>query len=105
MADLEPQVCAILEIMVNAAVSEMNKVIGASDPPRPQETSCVAEDTHGSPEDKVQDKVQGGLRSSGIRAGSGPRIGPGFSRADASSNCRPDNRPSIEIEELAVSSG
>ncbi|CAI5692744.1 unnamed protein product [Oreochromis niloticus] len=53
MADLEPQVCAILEIMVNAAVSEMNKVIGASDPPRPQETSCVAEDTHGSPEDKV----------------------------------------------------
>lgn len=101
MADLEPQVCAILEIMVNAAVSEMNKVIGASDPPRPQETSCVAEDTHGSPQDKVQDKVQGGLRSSGIRAGSGP----GFSRADASSNCRPDNRPSIEIEELAVSSG
>lgn len=101
MADLEPQVCAILEIMVNAAVSEMNKVIGASDPPRPQETSCVAEDTHGSPEDKVQ----GGLRSSGIRAGSGPRIGPGFSRADASSNCRPDNRPSIEIEELAISSG
>lgn len=97
MADLEPQVCAILEIMVNAAVSEMNKVIGASHPPRPQETSCVAEDTHGSPEDKVQ----GGLRSSGIRAGSGP----GFSRADASSNCRPDNRPSIEIEELAVSSG
>lgn len=54
MADLEPQVCAILEIMVNAAVSEMNKVIGASET---QETSCVAEDTHGSPEDKVQDKV------------------------------------------------
>lgn len=57
MADLEPQVCAILEIMVNAAVSEMNKVIGASDPPRPQETSCVAEDTHGSPEDKVHESV------------------------------------------------
>lgn len=65
MADLEPQVCAILEIMVNAAVSEMNKVIGASDPPRPQETSCVAEDTHGSPEDKVQDKVVYGRQVSG----------------------------------------
>lgn len=90
MADLEARVCAVLEAMVNAAVTEMTKVIGGADAVRPQAASCAAEDTHGSSVDKVH-------------AGGYPARARFLSCA--SRRCRPDNRPSIEIEALAASSG
>lgn len=52
MSDVEAQVGAILEIMVNATVAEMTKVIGG--PTRPEVSSCAAENTVGSPEEKVR---------------------------------------------------
>lgn len=48
MSDLEAQVGAILEIMVNASATEMTKVI--RDAPQPE----VSDNTHGSPDEKVR---------------------------------------------------
>ncbi|XP_008302107.1 uncharacterized protein LOC103373879 [Stegastes partitus] len=53
MSELEAQVCSILEIMVNATVSEMSKVLGGCGPTRPQVSTCAPENTHGSSEEKV----------------------------------------------------
>lgn len=52
MSDLEAQVGAILEIMVNATVTEMSKVVGGSDSTDPEVSSC--ENTHGSSADTVR---------------------------------------------------
>nr|XP_020478897.1 gastrula zinc finger protein XlCGF26.1-like [Monopterus albus] len=52
MSDLEAQVGAILEIMVNAVVSEITKVIDGSD--ATQVSQCPTENTHGSSEKVIQ---------------------------------------------------
>lgn len=41
MSDLEAQVCAILEKMVSATISEMSKVIGVSNSTQPGESSTT----------------------------------------------------------------
>lgn len=45
MSDLEAQVGAILEKMVNSTVTEMTKVIGVSDSTHPEVSSCTTENT------------------------------------------------------------
>lgn len=72
MSELEAQVCAILEAMVKATVSEMSEVLGGSDSTRPQASRSTTENTHDSLHDKVR---SAGSRWSGLgldRAGSGP---------------------------------
>lgn len=59
MSDLEAQVGSILEIMVNATVTEMTKVIGGCASTHPEVSSCTAENTHGSSEEKVRYTVVG----------------------------------------------
>lgn len=41
MSDVEGHVGAILEKMVNATVTEITKVIGVPDSPRPEASSCT----------------------------------------------------------------
>lgn len=53
MSDLEAQVGAVLEIMVNATVAEMTKLIGGCDSTHAEESSCVTESTPGSADGKV----------------------------------------------------
>lgn len=54
MSDLEVQVGSILEMMVNATVTEISKVIGGSAETCPEMSSCETENTHGSSEEKVR---------------------------------------------------
>ena len=56
MSDLEVQVGSILEMMVNATVTEISKVIGGSAETYLEMSSCETENTHGSSEEKVRFK-------------------------------------------------
>lgn len=55
MSDLEARVCAILDVMVTATMSEMDKVIGSSDPNEApawtenKQTSCLDQKVAESP--------------------------------------------------------
>jgi len=53
MSHVEAHVCAILDTMANATVSEMTKVIGGSDSTRPEVTPSAAENKHDSSDEKV----------------------------------------------------
>ncbi|XP_069574417.1 zinc finger and SCAN domain-containing protein 22-like isoform X2 [Brachyistius frenatus] len=53
MSDVETRVSSILEIMANATVSEMTKVIGGCGSTGPEDPSRATENTHGSPDQKV----------------------------------------------------
>ncbi|KAM4742478.1 uncharacterized protein FYW61_001286 isoform 3-T5 [Anableps anableps] len=53
MSDLEAQVCAILDVMVTATVSEMDKVIRNSDPAPPNELPSRTENKQESSDQKV----------------------------------------------------
>ncbi len=54
MSDLEAQVAAILEIMVNATVTEITEVIGGSDSTHSEVASCTPGSTRGSSADTVR---------------------------------------------------
>lgn len=59
MSDLEAQVGSILEIMVNATVTEMTKVIGGCDSTRPEASTCTdtTENTQESTDKTVSEAV------------------------------------------------
>ena len=54
MSDLEAQVGAILEKMVNATVKEMTKITGVDNPNAPEVSTCAAESPRGPSADTVR---------------------------------------------------
>lgn len=46
MTDVEVRVSAILEKIVDLSVMEIGRIVGDSDPRRPEESDCSAESAH-----------------------------------------------------------
>lgn len=75
--------CAILDVMVTATVSEMDKVINSSEPSRPNELPSATESEPESSDQKVAEN------------------GAGSARRSSASRRDPDKQLIIEVQQLA----